>query len=135
MKKTIISITLLLIAAAAAAVAVFLHKTDSPGSTPAQAPSGVSYALRQKNSGALYPLQQNQSAAYTEFYQLDGMEIHSTDGRIEIPYTDRLEQDYVLYDYENRREIPISRELNEKDVYCRSGMLIIVSAARSSQSP
>lgn len=134
MKKTIISVILLLIAATAA-IAVFLHKTDSPGSAPAQAPSGVSYALRQKNSGALYPLQQNQSAAYTEFYQLDGMEIHSTDGRIEIPYTDHLEQDYVLYDYENRREIPISRELNEKDVYCRSGMLIIVSAARSSQSP
>lgn len=98
-------------------------------------PTTAEYALKHKKSNTLYQLKENQSAAYTEFYQLAGIEIQSTNGIIEIPYSKKLQNEYVIYDYHNDCDISISTALQTDTIYYDCGKLIIMSAAKSSQVP
>lgn len=98
-------------------------------------PITAEYALKSKKSSILYPLKGNQSAAYTEFYQLAGIEIQSTNGKIEIPYSKKLQNNYVIYDFINNCDISISTTLQTDTIYYDCGKLVIISAAKSNQSP
>lgn len=94
----------------------------------------IHYAFKHKKSNTLYPLIANQSAAYTEFYRLDDIEIRSTNNHIYITLTDNLKEDYVIYDCYKDCIIPITSSLQTTDIYCENHTLIITTNESSIDS-